>query len=134
MRGRRFDAFMLGLCAIVVVGGHILVWADNNGFIAGNLLFSVWALPLYVGAGLSAYVLLLWRVGRRASGPDEERPGLPVAYELAFIGAILFFVAIVAELAWRAIGAGLPSGPEGVLSPSRIALFVATLLLLSGPL
>jgi Tol biopolymer transport system component len=142
MRGRRFDAFMLALCAILIVGGHILVWADNNGLVPGNELFSIWALPLYVGAGLSGYVLLLWRVGRRAPAarpeipPDaEEAPvGLPPSYELSFVGAALFFVAIVAELAWRAVGGGLPGGPESVLSPSRIALFAAALLLLSGPL
>ena len=144
MRGRRFDAFMLVLCAILVVGAHVLVWADSNGFIPGNELFSVWALPLYVGFGLAAYVLLLWWIGRRAArtrtattgAPDAEPPsiGLPEGYEASLLGAGLFVVAIVAEFAWRSLSGSLPTGPESVLSPSRIALFAAALLLLTGPI
>lgn len=138
MRGRRFDAVMLILCSILVVGGHVLVWADSNGFITGNELFSLWALPLYVGFGLAAYVLLLWwiprRAARRKSPGDGPEPILPAGYQAALVGAVLFIVGLIVEFAARAIGSDLPAGPESVLSPSRIALFGGALLLLSGPI
>ena len=100
MRGRRFDAFMLVLCAILVVGGHVLVWADNNGLITGNELFSVWALPLYVGFGLAALraVAVANEPARRHERAGEgrlgacQRHGLPSGYEAALIGAALFIV------------------------------------------
>src|SRR5687768_3247558 len=115
MRGRRFDALMVFLCAVLVVGGHLLVWANDHELITGNELFSVWALPLYVGFGLSAYVLLLWRTSRRtrsrAVDRASQRQGFPRTYQAALVGAALFIVAIVAELAWRSIGGDLPGGP-----------------------
>ena len=127
---RSFDLLMVVLLAILVVGGHILVWADDpdRGLVTGNQLFSIWALPVYIGFLPAAYVLFLWWSGRRRGG------GVPLGYRAALIGAALFLLALIAEFAWRAAGARPTPGPEGVLAPSRIALFVGAALMISGPL
>ena len=124
---RNLDLLMVVLLAMLVVGGHLLVWADNEGLVSGNQLFSVWALPVYVGFLPAAYVLFLWWSGRRRGG------GLPLGYRAALIGAALFFLSLIADLAWNSVY-GRPAGPEGVLAPSRIGLFVGAALMVSGPL
>src|SRR5687768_7100638 len=125
-----FDAAMVVLSGVIVVGGHLIVWAGLNGRIDGNELFSVWAIPLYAGFVLAAYLLVLWWVGRRRGTDTDHRR----AYRAAIVGSAVFVIAVVAELAWRSLRQGGPEGPEGVLSPTRLALFVATILLLSGPI
>lgn len=127
---RNLDLLMVVLLGLVVVGGHILVWADDpdRGLVSGNQLFSIWALPVYLGFLPAAYVLFLWWSGRRRGG------GVPLGYRAALFGAALFVLALIAEFAWRAAGARPAPGPEGVLAPSRIALFVGAALMLSGPL
>jgi Tol biopolymer transport system component len=118
---------MVVLLGLLVVGGHLLVWADNEGLVSGNQLFSVWALPVYLGFLPAAYVLFLWWSGRRRGS------GLPLGYRAALIGAALFFLSLIADLAWNSVY-GRPAGPEGVLAPSRIGLFVGAALMVSGPL
>src|SRR5215213_4049074 len=130
-RHLRFDALIVALGAVLVGGGYVLVWADGKGLVGGNQLFSIWAIPLYVGFATSAYILLLAWIRRRGSRPDVQLAG---EYRFAVAGAALFVVALVAEFVWRSVGGRPPSGPEGVLSPTRLALFAATILLLSGPL
>ena len=125
-----FDAGMIVLCALLVIGGYLVAWADNRGLITGNQLFSVWALPLYAGFAAAAYVLFLhWtRRGRRAGA------GLGSEYRFAVRGAALFIVALVGEFALRSVGEPPLEGPEAVLAPTRLGLFLAAILLLSGPI
>lgn len=127
---RTFDLLMVALLAILVVGGHILVWADDpdRGLVTGNQLFSIWALPVYIGFLPAAYVLFLWWSGRRRGS------GVPLGYRAALIGAAVFLLALIAEFAWRSAGGRPMAGPEGVLAPARIGLFVGAALMLSGPL
>lgn len=121
---------MVVLLGLLVVGGHLLVWADDpdRGLVSGNQLFSIWALPVYIGFLPAAYVLFLWWSGRRRGG------GVPLGYRAALFGAALFLLALIAEFAWRSAGGRPPTGPEGVLAPARIGLFVGAALMVSGPL
>jgi TolB protein len=125
-----FDAGMIVLLGLLVVGGYLLVWADGQGLVTGNQLFSVWSLPLYAGFIAAAYLLLLFWTGRRRRSGNA--PG--AEYRYAVGGAVLFIVALIGEFVWRSISDRPPTGAEGVLSPTRLALFAATLLMLSGPI
>lgn len=127
---RTLDFVVVALLALLVVGGHLLVWADDadRGLVTGNQLFSVWALPVYLGFLPAAYLLLIWRSGRRRGS------GVPAGYRVALIGAGLFLLALIADFAWRSVGDRPQSGPEGVLAPARIGLFVGAALMVSGPL
>ncbi len=127
---RAFDLVMVVLLAILVVGGHILVWADDpaRDYVSGTQLFSVWALPLYAGFLPAAYLLFTWWRARRRGGD------VPLGYRAALFGAALFILALAAEFTARSVGNRPAPGPEGVLAPSRIALFIATSLMVSGPL
>jgi Tol biopolymer transport system component len=127
---RNLDLLMVVLLALLVVGGHILVWADDpeRGLVSGNQLFSIWALPVYLGFLPAAYVLFLWWSGRRRGG------GVPLGYRAALAGAALFLLALIAEFAWRSAGGRPEGGPAGVLAPARIGLFVGAALMVSGPL
>jgi TolB protein len=127
MRGRAFDALIVVLCAILVVGGHVLVWANIRGLTTGNELFSVWALPVYVGFVPAAYVLFVWWTSRRGGRRFSD------AYRPALMGAGIFLAGIVLEFVWRSVGGTLGDGPESVISPARILLFAGALLLVSGP-
>ena len=129
---RTFDFVMVALLVLLVVGGHVLVWADDpqRDLVSGNQLFSIWALPLYLGFLPAAYLLLVWWSARRRA----HGGGVPLGYRAALIGAAIFLLALSAEFAWRAVAGRPPQGPEGVLSPSRLALFVGAALMVSGPL
>jgi len=129
---RRFDLVMVALLALLVVGGHVLVWADDpqRGLVSGNQLFSIWALPLYLGFLPAAYLLFVWWSARRRA----HGGGVPLGYRAALMGAAIFLLALAAEFAWRAVAGRPPQGPEGVLAPSRLALFVGAALMVSGPL
>ncbi len=125
-----FDTLIVALSALLVFGGYLLVWADNNSLIVGNQIFSVWALPLYAGFLVAAYLLFIWWGSRRAGG----REAFARAYRYSLIGAALFVVGLLIEFVLRAAGGRPPAGPEGVLVPSRLLLFAATLLIVTGPI
>ncbi len=124
-----FDTLIVCLTGVLVLGGYTLVWADNNGLITGNQLFSVWSVPLYAGFLIAAYLLFVWWGPRR--GASSSRIS---AYRYSVLGAALFLVGLLIEFVLRATGGRPPSGPEGVLVPSRVLLFAATLLILTGPI
>ena len=127
-----FDTVIVALSALLVFGGYLLVWADNRGLVAGNQLFSPWAIPLFAGFLVAAYLLLNWWGSRRgASGSGISFLG-PLRYSL--YGAALFIVGLLIEFILRATGGRTPAGAEGVLAPSRLLLFAATMLLLTGPI
>ena len=130
LSARAFDTLIVCLSALLVFGGYLLVWADNAGLIVGNQLFSVWSLPLYAGFLVAAYLLFVWWETRRAGGQDA----FASAYRYSLIGAALFLVGLLMEFVLRAAGGRPPAGPEGVLVPSRLLLFAATLLILTGPI
>ncbi|MEP7360046.1 MAG: hypothetical protein ABI744_00570 [Chloroflexota bacterium] len=127
---RTFDLVMVALLALLVVGGHVLIWADDptRNYVSGDQLFSIWALPLYAGLVPAAYLLFVWWSARRRGGD------VPFGYRAALIGAAIFILALAAEFASRSVADRPAPGPEGVLAPSRIALFIGTALMVSGPL
>ncbi len=114
---------------MLVFGGYLLVWADNNGLVVGNQLFSPWSLPLYAGFLAASFLLFIWWDSRR----NLSRIPFPGGLRYSLVGAALFIVGLLVEFVLREAGGRPPAGPEGVLTPSRLLLFAATLLILTGP-
>jgi Tol biopolymer transport system component len=118
--------------AVWFVGAFcLLVWAVSHGVDADPLL-SVHAVPLYLGIGVSAAILvgLTIRAARQARG---WRRALPDGYGVLAAGVLALVVGLIADVGWRE-GIGIPGGLSESLAPSRLVLIGGLVLIAVAPL
>jgi hypothetical protein len=121
----------IGVAAWFVGGFCLLVWAVTRGVDADPLL-SVHAVPLYLGIGVSAAVL----VGLTIRAARQERGwhrALPDGYGVLAAGVLALVVGLIADVGWRE-GIGIPRGLSESLAPSRLVLIGGLVLIAVAPL
>lgn len=120
---------ILGLAVVTAV------YADGRAHILGlpDSFFTPWHAFLYGGLTLMVIWLAVmsWLSSRRSG--SRSLSVVPAGYRPAVVGAGLFAVGGVADLAWH-LAFGVEFGIDALLSPSHLLLFVGGSLLFSGPL
>jgi hypothetical protein len=81
---------------------------------------------LSVAGWMGWQVLRQWRRGHHGPG------AVPVGYGLGLLGAVIFGLGGLADLAWHALF-GIESDIDALLSPSHLVLFVGAALILTTP-
>jgi Tol biopolymer transport system component len=127
--GRLLDWAIVMSGGLVLVGLALVSRAANAGQLE-NTLISPWHLPLYAGVALAAAVLISSRVE-----PGRERRGLslPPAYQVSAVGLVLFGLGFVGDVVWQGF-AGDATGPDALVTPTHLLVFLGIGLLLAGPL
>jgi hypothetical protein len=127
--GGTTDWVLTGLCAWVVGGAYLDVWAHSHLRLLESFL-TPWHAVLYSGMLATTAALLVVRRRQRAAGiPWEPTSG----YGLSLMGCALFVVSGAADAAWHTI-LGVETGLRGLISPPHILLTVSAGLVVSGPL
>jgi hypothetical protein len=131
VRAAGFDWVMAGLGSWLIGGLYLDGWAHIH-VPALETFFTPWHAVLYSGylAGAATLAGAFLRNVRR--GASWAR-ALPAGYGLAFVGALVFLAAGVADMLWHVIF-GIEEGVEGLISPSHLALAFGGGLMVTGPL
>jgi hypothetical protein len=129
--GLRFD-WIFTLLATLLVGGVFLDgWAHNHGKVDQSF-FTPWHAVLYSAFAIIGAFLFFTLIINHQKGYAWRR-AVPVGYETSVLGAIIFGVGGVGDLAWHQIF-GIEKGIEGLISPSHLTLALGVTLMMSGPL
>lgn len=127
----QFDWLMAAFGLWLIGGLYLDGWAHNHN---PNLetFFTPWHGVLYSGFLIQAGVLagLFARNLRRGY---SFTTALPQGYGLSLIGAAIFTIGGVGDMAWHIIF-GIEIGVEALLSPTHLILAVGGVLLITGPL
>jgi len=86
---------------------------------------------LYSGY-LSAAGWMGWQVLQQRRRGHQGLAAVPVGYGLGLVGAVLFGLGGLADLAWHALF-GIETDIDALLSPSHLVLFVGAALILTTP-
>ncbi len=129
--GLPFDWLMAVLSAVFVGGLYLDGWAHNHGKVDQSF-FTPWHAFFYAGFALTALALLTagainWRRGYRG------RAALPAGYGLALLGAAVFALGGVGDLAWHTLF-GIEEDFEALVSPTHLLLGTGLALVVSAPL
>jgi hypothetical protein len=127
---RRDDAIFAALAAATTLGLFVDGWAHIE-LDSTESFFTPWHALFYAAAGatvgwLASRIVVNARSGR--SGFDA----IPDGYGLSALGAALFPLAGIADLAWHT-AFGIEEDIAALLSPTHLLLFSAGLLLFTGP-
>ena len=129
-RPSRLDVVMSVLAVVLVGGFFVDLWAHSHGRVDETFL-TPWHGILYAGALLHGVVLLGLALQGRKQGLGL-RQSLPSGYGLSLVGAALFLVAGVLDLAWHE-AFGFEDGTEALLSPSHLLLAASGIFMVAGP-
>jgi hypothetical protein len=124
--------WVLALLSIWLIGGfYIDLWAHAHGEV-DDTFFTPWHLVLYSGAASFGVVLgLLAILGQPRGLPIRDV--LPGSYRMSFIGAVLFVIGGVLDLAWHEVF-GFEVEVDALLSPTHLLLATSGLLMIGGPI
>jgi hypothetical protein len=129
--GLGFDWLFTVLSTLLVGGVFLDGWAHNHGKVDQSF-FTPWHAMLY-----SAYVLvavfLAWTLLSNHLKGYAWRQAVPAGYEASVLGAIIFGLGGVGDLAWHTVF-GIEKGIEGLISPTHLMLALGATLMASGPL
>ncbi len=129
--GLGFDWFFTVLSTLLVGGVFLDGWAHNHGKVDQSF-FTPWHAVLYSAFALVAVFLAFTLLINHQKGYGWRR-ALPAGYEASLLGAAIFAVGGVGDLAWHVVF-GIERGIEGTISPSHLTLALGVTLILGGPL
>jgi Tol biopolymer transport system component len=122
----------LALLSVWLIGGFYLdLWAHAHGEV-DDTFFTPWHGVLYSGAAAFGVVLGLVAVFGTPRGVPI-RDALPVPYRMSFLGAVLFAIGGLFDLAWHEMF-GFEVEVEALLSPTHLLLAMSGLLMVGGPI
>jgi hypothetical protein len=128
---RRFDGLVAVLGAVFIGGLYLDGWAHVHGHVDQSF-FTPWHAVLYSGYLVVAAVIAGTALaGMRRGLPVRE--SVPAGYELSLLGAGLFLVGGVADMAWHIVF-GVEVSVDALFSPTHLILATAGSLIVSGPL
>jgi hypothetical protein len=128
---RRFDALVAILSTVFGGGLYLDGWAHVHGHVDQSF-FTPWHAVLYSGFLVVAAVIGGTALaGMRRGLPLRE--SVPTGYELSLLGAAIFLVGGVADMAWHMVF-GIEANVDALFSPTHLILAVGGVLMASGPL
>ena len=128
---RRFDGLVAVLSAVFGGGLYLDGWAHVHGHVDQSF-FTPWHAVLYSGFLVVAAVIGLTALaGLRRGRPLRE--SVPTGYELSLLGAGIFLVGGVADMAWHIVF-GIEANVDALFSPTHLVLAIGGALIASGPL
>jgi hypothetical protein len=128
---KRFDGMVAILGTAFAGGLYLDGWAHVHGHVDQSF-FTPWHAVLYSGfLVLAAVVGVTARAGLRRGLALRE--SVPPGYELSLLGAAIFLVGGVADMAWHIVF-GIEANVDALFSPTHLVLAVGGVLLASGPL
>lgn len=128
---RRFDGLVAILSAFFGAGLYLDGWAHVHGHVDRSF-FTPWHAALYSGFLVVAAVIGGTALaGMRRGLPLRE--SVPTGYELSLLGAGIFLVGGVADMAWHIVF-GIEANVDALFSPTHLILAIGGVLMASGPL
>jgi Tol biopolymer transport system component len=127
----RLDWVLAGLSVWLIGGFYVDLWAHAHGEV-DDTFFTPWHGLLYSGAASFGVVLAIAAILGKPRGVSV-RDVLAPAYRVAFLGAVLFVVAGVLDLAWHEVF-GFEVDVESLLSPTHLLLATSGLLMVGAPI
>ena len=126
-----FDWAAAILTVFFVVGAYLDGWAHVHGHVDRSF-FTPWHAALYSGFLVVAAVIGGTALaGMRRGLPLRE--SVPTGYELSLLGAGIFLVGGVADMAWHIVF-GIEANVDALFSPTHLVLAIGGALMASGPL
>lgn len=126
-----FDWVMVALSLWFVGGLFVDGWAHTHNKVDQSF-FTPWHAILYSGWMVTALVLIVTAQVNHHRGA-RWREALPPGYFAALIGAGLFGLGGLGDMAWHIVF-GIERGIEALFSPTHLILAVSMGLVASGPL
>ena len=126
-----FDWAMVVLSLWFVGGLFVDGWAHTHNKVDQSF-FTPWHAILYSGWAVTALFLVITALVHHHDGASW-RESVPTGYFPALIGAGLFGIGGLSDMAWH-IAFGIERGVEALLSPTHLVLAVSMGLVASGPL
>ena len=125
----RVDWLLAALSVWLIGGFYIDIWAHAHGEV-DDTFFTQWHALLYSGAASFGVAMGIFAVlGRPREVP--LRDVLPGPYRQSFLGAVVFAVGGVFDLAWHTL-VGFEVDVEALLSPSHLILATGGMLMVGG--
>lgn len=126
-----FDWIFMLLCSWLIGGIFLDGWAHNHGKVDQSF-FTPYHGLLYAGyVAVSSFLVI--RLVRTHMQGVPWRHAIPAGYGASVIGAAIFAVGAVGDLAWHT-AFGIEKGIEGNISPSHLTLAIGGALIITGPL
>lgn len=117
--------------AWALAGAYLDGWAHGK-VIQFETFFTPWHAVFYTGFfAMAAWVIWTVRANRIAGYPSPA--AVPVGYELAITGLLIFGAGTVADFLWHEVF-GIEQAGERLSSPAHLALFVGGVLVITSPL
>lgn len=124
--------WILTVLSVWLVGGFFIdLWAHSHGRV-DDTFFTPWHALLYTGAASFGVVLGAVAIFGTPRGVPVRKV-LPGPYRVSFIGAVLFAIGGLLDLAWHSLF-GFEVEVEALLSPTHLLLAASGLLMVGGPL
>lgn len=124
--------WLMALVSLWFVGGLCLDgWAHAHGRV-DDTFFTPWHAVFYSGFGAVGLLLAVWVLRGILRGAAWHQT-LPAGYNLALLGAPLFALSGIGDLAWHEVF-GIERGVEALLSPTHLGLITSMTLIVAAPL
>ncbi|NBE79781.1 hypothetical protein [Micromonospora rubida] len=130
---RREDLVTVLFGACLTAGAMSDGWAHSNIVETIEGFFTPWHGLLYAGFVATAAWTFWLAYQRRDAAPRWWRDAFPAGYRVGAIGAVVFLLAGLADMAWHEI-LGVEVGLDAEFSPSHLLLDASAVLLLTSPL
>ncbi|MEX0789890.1 MAG: hypothetical protein WD178_03860 [Actinomycetota bacterium] len=124
------DMFTMFLCTWVLAGLAVDGWAHTN---LGGLetFFTPWHALFYSGFAATA-TWIVWSTVRRRKPGQTLVQAIPLGYELAVAGLVLFGLGGVGDMIWHEVF-GIEVGVDALLSPTHLLLYAGVFLIVTSP-
>lgn len=128
--GIRFDCVYIVACLWLVIGADCDAWAHVH-MARLETFFTLWHAVLYSGVAAVFFVLVGTVLINHSRGVSW-REAVPIGYEGALLGILLFPFVGVSDMMWHILF-GIEKDVEAQFSPTHVAGMVASALVLFGP-
>ena len=125
-----FEPLFIAASAWLLGGLYWDGWAHGYGL--PDSFWTIWHAAFYAGFVAVAAVLFT-AISRARPTSSSWRAAIPIGYELATLGVIIFAFGGVFDAAWHT-AFGIETSTDALLSPSHLILGTGIALMVSGPL
>lgn len=130
-RKRGTDLITIIFGTWLLIGLFVDGWAHNN-LSELETFFTPWHALFYSGY-LAVGAWIGWQLRPAIRDRRLGRNAIPLGYELAGLGVVIFGIGGIADLVWHEIF-GIEQNIEALFSPTHLMLFLGIVLILSTPL